>query len=267
MMRTMLACVAFLAAPAFAQDAGKLRDFCGDRPGLGTPACTVDPGHLQVEVGLGDWTLDKQPDSRTDTLAFGDIALRYGIGEATELRLGWTAYGHVRERDRMSGTLDRTGGIGDVTLGLKQNLHNPDGSGLSVALLPYATLPSGHDQVSAGTWGAGLLVPVNYALSDAITLELTPEVDAAPNEKSHHRHLAYGTVVGIQAKVTKKLSATAEIQEMRDRDPDEHSTQSLAALSLAYQPTDNLQFDVGAFAGLNHKTPDLELSFGVARRF
>jgi hypothetical protein len=128
-------------APALAED--KLRDFCGDRPGLGTPACTVDAGHLQVEVGLGDWTLDRQPDARTDTIQAGAIALRYGIGDTTELRLGWDGYAHVRTRDRTSGAVDRTGGVGDVTVGIKQNLHNPDGSGLSIALLPYATLPSG----------------------------------------------------------------------------------------------------------------------------
>src|SRR6185503_1298265 len=37
-----------------------LRDFCPDRPGLGTPACTMDPGHIAVELGLGDWTLTRQ---------------------------------------------------------------------------------------------------------------------------------------------------------------------------------------------------------------
>jgi len=38
------------AAPAMAQD--KQRDFCPDRPGLGTPPCTFDPGHGDIEVGL-----------------------------------------------------------------------------------------------------------------------------------------------------------------------------------------------------------------------
>ena len=103
------------AAPAWADDG--LRDFCGDRPGLNTPACTVDKGHLQLELGLGDWTLDRQPGSRTDTIAAGDIALRYGVTDSTELRLDWTAYNHVRQRD--AGTIDRASGVGDVTIGLK----------------------------------------------------------------------------------------------------------------------------------------------------
>ena len=97
-MRRILFAGLLIASPAMAED--KLRDLCAERPGLDTPACTVDPGHLQVEVGLGDWTLDKQPGSRTDTITAGDISARYGVGESTELRLGWTAYGHARTRDR-----------------------------------------------------------------------------------------------------------------------------------------------------------------------
>ena len=42
----------------------ELREFCADRPGLNTPACTIDPGHAMIEVGLGDWTLERQPDAQ-----------------------------------------------------------------------------------------------------------------------------------------------------------------------------------------------------------
>jgi hypothetical protein len=255
----------FVAAPALAEDT--LRDFCGDRPGLGTPACTVDRGRLQVEVGLGDWTLDRQPDMRSDTIQAGAVALRYGIGDSTELRLGWAGYSHVRERDRTSGAIDRTNGIGDVTIGLKQNLHNPDGSGLSIALLPYATLPTGKNGIGAGDWGAGLIVPVNYALSETLTFELTPEIDAAVNSDGNGRHLAYGSVIGLQARLSERASVGAELEAIRDRDPAGRSTQMLAGLSFAYQPQDQTQFDFGANAGLNRNSPDIELYFGIARKF
>lgn len=254
------------ASPAFAQET-KLRDFCGDRPGIGTPACTVDAGHLQVELGLGDWTLDKQPDSRTDTIVTGDVSLRYGVGDTTELRLGWTAYGHVRDRDRASGAVDRTAGIGDVTVGVKQNLSRPDGGGFSLAVLPFATLPSGHDGVGLGDWGAGLIVPVSYQLSDAITLGLTPEIDAAVDGDGSGRHLAYSNVLGLQAKLGEKASVTAELQAIRDRDPADHATLAFAGLSFTYQPSKQTQLDVGANAGLNRNAPDVELYFGISGKF
>ncbi|NIJ08881.1 hypothetical protein FHS31_002505 [Sphingomonas vulcanisoli] len=266
MMRLSLVCL-ISGLAAFPAWAGDLRDLCPDRPGLATPACTVDKGHLQAEVGLGDWTHDKQPDSITDTTAVGDISLRYGLTDSTEFRVEWTAYTHVRDKDRATGAVDRVSGIGDVTVGIKQNLMNPDGSHLSIALLPFATLPSGKDGIGAGDWGAGLLIPVNYALSDALTLELTPEVDAATDEDGSGRHLAYSGVIGLQAKLSKKLSTAIELQAIRDRDPDQHTTETLAALSFAYQPGKNSQFDIQTNFGLNQNAPDIEVTVGVTGRF
>lgn len=265
-MRLPPIAAALLAAmPAAAQQAVPLRELCTERPGLGTPACTVDGGHLQVELGLGDWTLDRSGGGRTDTVLAGDAELRLGVGETTEVRLEWVAFGHLRERD--GAAVQRTGGIGDVTLGLKQNLHDPDGDGLSLALLPFATLPAGRHGIGAGTWGAGLLAPVTYDLTKSIQLELTPEVDAAPDEDGHGRHLAYSNVFGLLAKLTDKAQLSAEIQPLRDRDPDGHATQLLGGLSLAYLPHDRLQLDAGAVAGLNRHSPDVELFFGVSEKF
>jgi hypothetical protein len=264
MNRPIFGLLLALAAPAEAQD---VRDFCADRPGLGVPACTVDKGHVQLEVGLADWTRDGQPDSRTDTIIAGDALARIGVGDTTEFRVGWTAYGHERDRDRATGTIDRAARSGDVTVGLKQNLINPDGDKLSIALLPFVSLPVGRQPIGAGTWSAGLVAPVDYALSKTVTLQFTSEIDAAANEGGHGRHLAYGGVVGIGIDLSDSVSAEMEVEESRDRDPSGHATQALAGVSLAFQPTRQTQLDIGINAGLNHNSPDAELYVGVARKF
>jgi hypothetical protein len=261
----ILLAAALVASPALAQD--KLRDLCSDRPGLNTPACTVDPGHLQVEAGLANWTLDKQSDTRTDTVLAGEVLARYGVGKQTEVRLGWTAFGHVRTRDRATGSIDRTSGVGDITIGVKQNFAGPDGDGFSVALLPYATLPTGKSEIGEGDWGAGLLIPLSYDLSEHVKLEMTPEADAAVDEDGHGRHFAYGSAAGIGLKLGEKMTLSGEAQLIRHRDPVKSSTQALAALSMTYQPKPRLQFDIGAQAGLNHATPDLALYAGVSEKF
>jgi len=264
-MKIVVLAIGLLAAPAWAED--KLRDLCAERPGLDTPACTVDPGHLQVEVGLGDWTLDRQPDSRNDTIVAGDVSARYGVGNSTEIRLGWTAYGHVRTRDRASGATDRLSGVGDMTVGLKQNLSSPGGDGFSMAALPYATLPAGRDGIGAGDWGAGILLPTSYALTEIFTLELTPEWDAAVDGDGKGRHSAYGSAAGLGVKLNERWSMSVEGQLIRDRDPAGHSTQALAGFYLAWQPRDRMQFDAGAQAGLNRSTPDVEIYFGISEKF
>jgi hypothetical protein len=260
----LLAAAPLLLAAGTAR-AEDLRDFCPDRPGLGTPACTMDKGHVAVELGLGDWTLTRQGGDREDDTATGDLLVRYGFTSSLEMQVGWTAYAHVRTR---SGNLiARDGGTGDVFVALRQNLHNPDGSGFSIALMPYATLPTGSDGIGAGDWGAGLLVPMSYELPHGLALGLTAEADAAVDADGNGRHFAYSAILGLDVPLADKLGATAELSAGRDEDPSGHSTQLLAGLSAGWTPNDNLQLDIGVNAGLNRDSPDVELYFGVARRF
>jgi hypothetical protein len=253
-----------ISAPALAQD---LRDFCPDRPGLDTPPCTVDPGHTIVEVGAVDWTLDKDSEARTDTITAGDLLIRYGVADHAEVRFGWTVFGTQRTRDRASGAVSRESGTGDVELGLRRNLSNPDGSGFSVALMPFATLPTGGHAIGAGDWGAGLVAPLSYDLGHGVKATLTPEIEAAVDEDRHGRHLAYGSVAGVGIDLSKSVTGTLEVEALRDQDPAGHATEAMASASIAWQPTDDLQFDAGVVAGLNNDSPDAELYLGVARRF
>jgi len=154
-----------------------------------------------------------------------------------------------------------------VRIALRRNLHNPDGSGFSIALMTYVSLPTGRDGIGAGDWGAGMLVPVTYALPNGLSLDLTAEADAAVDADGNGRHLAYSAVFGMDVKLTEKLSGTAELAVARDEDPSGHSNQVLAGLSADWTPSANTQFDVGTNIGLDRNAPDAELYFGVVRRF
>ncbi|TZG28612.1 transporter [Sphingomonas montanisoli] len=265
-MRYWMIAALVLAMPASAQ-AADLRDYCSDRPGIGTPPCIIDKGHVSLEIGLADWTLDRTADERDSQYLLGAALIRFGLTDITEVQLGWDGFGIDDDRDRISGTRRDAHRAGDMTVALRQSLANPDGSGLSIALQPYATLPVGREPIGAGDWGTGLLVPVNYALNDRLKLEMMPEVDAAVDDDGHGRHLAFGSVIGLTDKLSEKVTASVEMQALRDRDPTGHATMMLAGLSLGWQPSDNWQLDVGSNAGLNHNSPDVELYLGVSRRF
>jgi len=257
--------LALTTTPAWAQD----RDFCADRPGRGTPACTLDPGRWQAEIGIGDWTLDRQEDSRSDNVLMGDLLMRLGLTEHVEGQLGWTAYGHLRTRDRMTGAIEKQGGIGDLSLGFRANLMNPDGSGTSIAIQPVISLPVGGEAIGAGTWGASLLVPFSFSLSDTLQLSFTPEIAAEPDEDRHGRHLAYGGVAGLGLSLLPDVDAGIELSGFRDDDPGDHSTQWFLDLSAAWRPAeaDDVQFDIGTSLGLDRDAPDVQLYAGVAKRF
>ncbi|MES2337571.1 MAG: transporter [Pseudomonadota bacterium] len=263
-MRAWPLILLLVAAPAAAQDE---RDLCPDRPGLGTPACTTAPGRMMLEVGLADWTLDRTSTNRTDTLVAGDTLVRIGVARSAEVQIGWTGFGRIRDRDRLGGVTDTTSGTGDLTVAVRRNLANPDGSGTSIAVMPYLTLPTGGAAIGAGDWSAGLLVPISFDLGRGLSLGLTPQIDAAADEDSHGRHLAYGSVIGLGIGLTDSVSATAEVQVTRDRDPATRTTQALAGLSLGWEPGHSTQIDVGTNIGLNRMSSDVALYLGIARRF
>lgn len=257
----LMSFAALYATSASAQD----REYCPERPGLDTPACTIAPGKISVETSIADWTRDDQPGSREDSILFGDTLVRVGVSDTIEARIGWTPFGHDRKRD-LTG-IDSVNGVGDVSLGMKANLLNPDGSGVSVSVLPFVTLPVGRSSIGAGDWSAGFLIPLTYELSDTVSLDLTPEIDAAVDQDGNGRHLAYSSTAGLAFKVAKDFTLTGEVQALRDNDPDQHATQALAALSLAWMANDDLQFDILGAAGLNADTPDARVYAGISRRF
>jgi hypothetical protein len=255
--------LAATASPAAADPA--LRKLCTDRPGLGTPACTLDAGHVQLELGLADWTLDRQSGTRSDEVDSGDLLVRIGLADHAELQIGWTTYGWTRERT--GNLIDHASGTGDLTIAFRRNLLRPDGAETTVAIMPYATLPTGGRAIGAGTWSAGLKVPFGFDLSDAVSLEFAPRIEAAADEDRHGRHLAFGSVAGVAVDFSPVWNMTAELEADRDDDPSGHSTQELAGLSFGWTPGHDFQFDAGANVGLNHAAPDLEIYAGITRRF
>jgi len=263
MMRWLVLLAAVLPGAAAAQH----RDLCAQRPGLGTPACTIEPGHVMVETGLADWTRERDDDGRTNTIEAADTLVRIGVGTVTELQFGWTPYGHQRMRDATTGAVTRAARVGDVMLGMKQNLARPDGHGLSFALEAFATLPVGRMPIVAGAWGGGIDAPLTYDLSDAIQLEFTAEADAAVDEDGHGRHLAYSGVFGAEWDFAPHVELIGELQAIRDRDPGGRTTQYLAGVSAAWQPGGHVQFDLGTAAGLNHAAPDVRVYGGLSALF
>lgn len=262
--RFLLLSLSLIASPYPA--AAELRDFCADRPGLGTPACTIDRGHLALEIGAVDWTMSRQAGVRQDRFGAAETLVRYGVSDSLEVQLGWQGAGYVRER-AIGRPASHRAGIGDITVAIRRNLRNPDGAGLSVALMPFVTLPTGRSPIGATGWTAGMIVPISYELSHTIQLAFTAEADNAADEQGSGHHLAYGGIAGLGASLGEDLSATIELAMERDEEPGEAATALLSGVALAWTVGEAVQLDGGANIGLNAGSPDLELYIGVAKRF
>jgi hypothetical protein len=231
------------------------------------PPCIIDTGHVSVEVGLADWTRERDASSRTDTVTSPGLLVRYGIDSRDEVQLGWDGIGHIRSRDFATGEVDKVSRAGDLTLRLRHNFVNPDGSGTSIAIAPYVTLPTGRAPVGAGDWGAGLDVPISIALNKTFSITSLPEIAAAVDQDGHGRHFEYGSTLGLALNLSEAFNGTIEFAAYHDLDPSGHSTQAMLGAAAGFKVSDNLQFDAGSVFGLNHATADVELYAGVSRRF
>lgn len=266
MMKNWLAAMAAVAAgPVWAQvDPPR---FCPNRPDIGASSCTVDPGRVLFEVSAVDWQREDDADAQADSVLLGDFQARIGVDGRTEVQLSWTPYGRSRVRDKTSGRVSTVEGVGDVRLGLRRNLRNPGGEGLSIAVEPFVRLPLGRDRLGAGDWGGGVVVPINYELAPRMDAGMTLEVDAAVDGDGSGRHSAYSAAFGLGYALTERFGTVVEIQIGRDDDPAGGSTLALGALSFVFQPRDGFQLDMFAAAGLNRSSPDFRFLTGAAFLF
>ena len=257
-----LALSAAATSPAWADE----DPICANRPGKGTPTCVVGSGHVQVELGVYDTTMDRNYGVSTHVYSAGDLTARLGIGSSTEVWAHITPYTLVRQRDRATGAQFRASGVGDLTFGVRQALIRT--GGFNVSIQPFATAPTGASGISADAWQAGVVLPMSFSLTDATGLFFSPEVDWVPNASGSGHHAAYAGAVGI-SHAFNQLALGAELWASVDDDPLGSVTQTSADLTAAWIPKSipSLQFDAGINAGLNKNTPNLEVYFGVSKRF
>lgn len=255
------------AGTAAAQDATE-REFCADRPGLGTPSCTLDKGRVALEVGLFAGAYDDADGFETDAYSVAELLVRFGLNDTLEAQIGWSPYAEVEVRDRASGLRDSVSGSGDLAFVLRQNLVNPDGSGFSAAIHGFVTAPTGSDGIGSDSWSGGVILPVSVDLGGGWSLGLAPEVDFVGDADGDGHHAAYAIVAGI-SRGFGDFGLGAELFAGVDDDPSGSTDVQALEISGTWSPPmlDDVQFDAGVNAGLNDEAADFGLYAGVAKRF
>jgi hypothetical protein len=248
--------LAHLAAPAFAEE----RDFCANRPGIGTPACTMAPGTAMVETGVVEWDHSADAAGSDDSTTFGEFLLRVGVSDSVEVQFGLDSVVHDRQHDSASGLTSHSTGIGDAFFAVRGGLAGPNGP---VAVEAFVNVPPD----DASQWSAGVLLPVEFDLPSGFQLALTPEVDLTADSDRKGRHATYGGVVGLSHGLAANVTIGGELAAFEDDDPTGHSLDARLAGELAWQVAPRLQVDFEADAGLSTGAPDVAFMIGFAGRF
>ena len=238
---------------------------CADRPSKSTGPCTVPQGKWQIETGLVDWTRDRSGSVTTDTIVWGNTAIKYGIGSRADFELWVTPLETASVHG--GGASEHHSSFGDTLLRIKYALTSDDAP-VQVALDPFVKIPTANHRLGNGRVEGGLLVPIEIPIGKSpVTLSLDPEADLFANSDGSGHHLAADNVVNLGFQVSDKVSLSTELWTMWDWDPAGTGKQASWDVSAAYLPTKNLQLDAGANIGINRQTPDVELYTGVSVRF
>jgi hypothetical protein len=252
------------AAAAQAEDLKPdLRPVCPDRPGRGTSACTVDAGHAQLELGLFDDSFQHRSGVTTDTDNVGSLLAKWGVNERMDVEAGMAFY----QEQKVTGSRTLSG-IGDLFLHAKYNpLSNSGGDGrFTLVLDPFLKLPTATGGLGNGAAEGGLVLPISYDLGNNWSLAMTPEADIQLNSSGSGHHANLVDVVGL-GKSFGAFTLGAEVWSGQNLDPAGATSQYTFDLDAAWLANNDTQLDGGLNIGLNRATPDVEIYFGISRRF
>lgn len=256
----LLALLLLTALPAYA---GDIKPICPDRPGKGTSACTVEPGHSQFELGLFDGSFQHRAGITTDIGSVGSLLAKVGVSEKFDLEAGMAL--QQAQRLHGSGPAQTSSGIGDLVLHAK---YDPGSGGAFAWVLdPFLKLPTAPLSLSNGKIEGGLAVPLSYDLGGNWSLAATPEADLLHNSSRAGLHANLVNVVGLGRSFDDGLSLGAEVWTDENLDPAGSVSEDSFDLDAAFQADNDTQWDCGVNFGLNKATPDVEIYAGISRRF
>jgi len=226
---------------------------------------TQGKGKFQLEVN-GEFNYDKETEEGVTTKETGgEVAaiLSYGIVDNLDIVLG-VPYQWFKVKEDGDVT-DKEDGISDMSLELKWGFYEKDG--LSFALKPGITLPTGDDEKGLGTGRA------TYSLYFITTKEIEPwafhlNLGYGRNENKfdERKDIWHASLAG-EVEVVKNLKVVANIGGERNPDKSSDTHPAFILGGLIYSLSENFDIDFGVKGGLNKTETDYSILAGITLRF
>jgi hypothetical protein len=225
-------------------------------------AGTQGKGKAQLEF-IGEYDHEKKDGVTTDSLVAPTIpVISYGMNEATDIVFG-ISYQNIRTSDLQNTTT--VDGISDASIEAKWRFYENDG--LSFALKPGITLPTGNDEKGLG---AGRSTSHLFFIA---TKEVKPWAfhfnlgyirnDNKVDEKIDLWHASLAGVVDV----FKNLKAVANIGMEKDRGNASKADPGFILGGFIYSISENLDLDIGIKMGFNNHGTDYSIPAGITWRY
>jgi len=220
-----------------------------DRPQITSSSIVVPCGSLQFENGLMETSSAGQRG-----YDFPETSVRFGVARKTEIRIGVPDY---FENDVTSVFAD---GLGDMSIGFKQQLDPIRGFGVSI--IPTLSFPTGANAITSHGYDPSVQLPWSQALSKNWTAAGMfsvgwPTVDRRRNATGQ-----------ASLYFDKQLTAPCDAYlEYSGSFPQRGGPQHAIDFGTAYKISPHQQLDFHFGFGLSSATPDHTIGFGYSVRF
>jgi hypothetical protein len=159
-------------------------------------------------------------------------------------------------------------GIGDIPVEIKWRIFEAEQNGLSLALKPGFSIPTGDEKkgLGNGAFSGGMMVIVTKAAQHSAlhcNVGYTRNAYGLKSDAEASRMDIWHASIAAEIHLTKKLRSVADIGI--DTNPDKTSNTHPVYLvgGLIYSVTEDFDLDVGVKGGLDHALPDMMLLAGL----
>jgi hypothetical protein len=262
--RTWLLPALLLTASAAPAHAGPDDDSIGpDRPGFAAGSGVVGTSRLQLETSV-QW--DRQRDDAIhERQVSTPTLLRFGLSPSFELRLETDGRDIVHDVDQASGERSTTVGYADTALGFKWRFAEQQGMRPSLALLGEVELPSGSRALRGRGARPAAYLPAGWDLDQGWSVQFMPGV-ATENDERGARYRYGFLALTLGKALNERWQGFVELAAPQLASGGHGGNQVAVDGGFMVRLSKDCQLDASLVRGLNRRTPDLSLAFGVSIR-
>jgi hypothetical protein len=243
--------------PAHADDDG----ISTDRPDFVESSQVVGKGRIQLETSV-QWERDRHADPQSRTLSTPTL-LRIGVGESTELRIETDGRNVIHSSGEAT-----VAGYADTALGVKWHLADQQGEGFgapSMGVLLHADLPRGSRALRGHGVRPSLRLAAEWDLAGGYSFGVMPGLGQESDDDG--RRYGYGILAATLGKeFNERVRGFVELAAPQIARSTHGGTQASFDTGLTYLVNKDVQVDFSLTHGLNRRTPDLSLAFGLSIR-
>ena len=225
----------------------QMREMQTDRPDVTETPYTVDAGHIQIETDLFRLEKEKGEISNRNTYYFNQGNIKIGLLNSTSIQFGFQSYVVETRKELTSGDVDKTKGIGDINIRIKQNIIGNDGGNFALAILPFVKFPTA-TYTEDSRYEGGVIIPMHYKLTDQWDLGSEIEADRKKDDDVNLMHTEILQSLSITHDLSKRVDAIGETYYKYDIK--KHHWSNYLNASTQIELSKRLKIDAGINYGL-----------------